>query len=198
MHSETTVFVVDDDEAVRQSLSMLVETVGLNVETYSGGQEFLNEYDPEKAGCLVLDVRMPGISGLELQAKLAEQRCSPPVIIITGHGDVPMAVKAIKAGAIGFIEKPFRDQELLDKIQEAIDIDARQRCELARRAKTEDKLKRLTPRERQVMEHLIVGKPNKKIAAELQISQKTVDFHRTNIFEKMGVNSTVELVRMIQ
>ena len=196
--SEPIVFIVDDDKAVQQSLSMLVETVGLNAQTYSRAEDFLDAYDPAQAGCLLLDVRMPGMSGLELQSKLAAEGINIPIIIVTGHSDVPMAVEAVKAGAIDFIEKPFRDQVLLDDIQKALEQDALDRREQTERADIEAKKALLTPREREVMELLVVGKSNKVIAYELGISQKTVDFHRAHIIEKMQVGSVVELVRLTQ
>ena len=196
--SEPTIFVVDDDEVVRQSLSLLIETVGLKVQTYGNAQDFLDDYEPEQPGCLILDVRMPGMSGLELQSKLIAEGINIPVIIISGHGDVPMAVQAIKAGAVDFIEKPFRDQVLLDNIQRAVELDAQARCEQSGRYDVEAKLALLTPREQGVMDLLITGKSNKTVAYELGISQKTVDFHRVHILEKMGVDSVVELVRLVQ
>lgn len=196
--SEPTVFIVDDDEAVQQSLNMLVETVGLNAQTYGRAEDFLNAYDPAQAGCLLLDIRMPGMSGLELQSKLAAEGINILIIIITGHGDVPMAVEAVKAGAVDFIEKPFRDQTLLDNIQKAIELDANIRRQQSNQADIEAKISLLTPRERQIMDLLLVGKSNKIIAYELGISQKTVDFHRLHILDKMGVDSVVELVRLTQ
>jgi len=195
--SEPIIFIVDDDEAVQQSLSMLVETVGLNAQSYGRAEDFLDAYDPAQAGCLLLDVRMPGMSGLKLQSKLAAEGINIP-IIITGHGDVPLAVQAIKAGAIDFIEKPFRDQVLLDNIQKAIELDVQTRREQAEQADVEAKIALLTPREREVMDLLVLGKFNKVIAYELGISQKTVDFHRAHILEKMGVGSVVELLRLTQ
>jgi len=196
--SEPIVFVVDDDEAVCHSLRMLIETVGLEVQTYHSAQNFLDAYDPAQMGCLVLDVRMPGMSGPELQSKLTAQGINIPVIIITGYGDVPMAVQAIKAGAIDFIEKPFRDQVLLDNIQKAIELDAQNRHKQSERTDVETKIAILTPREREVMDLLVLGKSNKVIAYELGISQKTVGFHQAHILRKMGVGSVVELVRLMQ
>ncbi len=196
MSTEPTVFVVDDDESVRESLTMLVETIDLKTKSFASAQEFLQGYEPNEAGCLILDVRMPGMSGLELQAQLTANDCKLPVILVTGHGDVPMAVNAMKSGAVSFIEKPFRDQELIDTIQEAIEKDAKERVLLNKRAKMKEKIDTLTPRERQVMDCMIEGTLSKEIACELQISQKTVDFHRANIFKKMNVNSTVELLRL--
>jgi two-component system response regulator FixJ len=190
-----TVFVVDDDEAICRSLRLLIEEIGLNVETFHGAQDFLDAYDPTRLGCLVLDVRMSGMSGLDLQSELRRMGVDIPIIIITGHSDVPMAVQAMKAGVIDFIEKPFRDQVMLDSVQRALDYDAQARRERAERTNVETKLSQLTQRERQIMDLLVTGKPNKVIAYELGISQKTVDFHRAHIFEKMRVDSVVELVR---
>lgn len=190
------VFVVDDDEAICQSLRLLIEDIGLAVRTFSGARLFLDHYDPSQPGCLVLDVRMSGMSGIELQARLNELNAEIPTIIITGHGDVPMAVETMKAGAIDFIEKPFRDQVLLDSVQRAIELD---RCIRATRDHArgfQSRIEGLTRRERQVMDLLILGKSNKVIAYELGISSKTVDFHRTNILDKAQVASVVELVRL--
>ncbi|HNY80642.1 MAG: response regulator transcription factor [Sedimentisphaerales bacterium] len=192
-----TVFVVDDDEAIRQSLCLLIEDIGLNVKTFGGAREFLAHYDPSQPGCLVLDVRMSGMSGLELQARLRELNMEIPTVIITGHGDVPMAVEAMKAGAMDFIEKPFRDQVLLDSIQRAVELDRRIRAARRQSEGFQSRVEHLTRRERQVMDLLVIGKSNKTIAYELGISQKTVDFHRTNVLSKTGVASVVELVRWV-
>ena len=195
---EPVVFVVDDEEAVCSSIRVLLETIGLNVRTYNNAQDFLSAYDPAQPGCLVLDVRMPGMSGLELQSKFVEEQIGIPVIIITGHGDVPIAVKAIKMGALDFLEKPFREQSLLDNIQRALNVDASNRRKGAECKEIDSMLTRLTPRERQIMDLLVAGKINKLIAHELGISQKTVDFHRANILEKMEVGSVVELLQLLQ
>ncbi|MHC4758401.1 MAG: response regulator transcription factor [Planctomycetota bacterium] len=194
---QPTVFIVDDEKAMRESLRTLMETVGLNAQTYSSADEFLKDYDEKIHGCLVVDVRLPGMSGLELQAKLVQEKIELPVIIITGHGDVPMAVQAMKLGALNFIEKPFRDQVLLDNIQKAIDLDEKIRNEQNKYVQSKRKLEQLTPREKEIMNFLVTGKPNKAIAFELGISQKTVDFHRANILKKMNVDSVVELVRLL-
>ena len=196
--SEPTVFVVDDDEDVRESLSLLIEMVGLKVQMYGSAQHFLADYDPAQAGCLVLDVRMPGMSGLELQSKLAAEGVGLPIIIITGYGDVPMAVDALRMGAVNFIEKPFRDQVLLDSVQKAIEIDVQSRLEQCEQADIETKLSLLTPREQQILDLLVTGKSSKMIAYELGISQKTVSFHRAHILEKVGVDSVLELARLSQ
>lgn len=192
------VFIVDDDEAICESLRLLIGDIGLEVRTFQSARQFLSDYNPSQPGCLVLDVRMSGMSGLELQAKLHEQAIEIPTIIITGHGDVPMAVEALKAGALDFIEKPFRDQVLLDSIQKAVDLDARTRRLHKERQDVQSRVQLLTRREREIMRHLIAGKTNKSIAYELGISPKTVDFHRANILAKTAVNSVVELVRLTQ
>jgi len=189
---------VDDDEAVCRSLSLLIETVGLKVQTYGSAQDFLDAYDPAQSGCLVLDVRMPGMSGLELQSKLIAESLNIPVIIITGHSDVLLAVQAIKVGAVDLIEKPFRDQDLLDNVQKAIEIDAEVRRRQTKRADIETKMALLTPRELEIIELLVIGKSSKIIGYELGISQKTVDYHRVHILEKMGVDSVVELALLAQ
>ena len=195
-HTEPIVFVVDDDEAICRSLGLLIEDIGLKARAFTGAQHFLSAYDPAQPGCLVLDVRMSGMSGLELQSRLNELGIRIPTIIMTGHGDVPMAVEAMKAGALDFVEKPFRDQVMLDSIQKAVVLDRRSREAEKRRAVFRSKLDTLTQRERQIMNMLILGKTNKVIAYELEISQKTVDFHRCNILGKLGVNSVVDLVRL--
>lgn len=191
-----TVFVVDDDAAVRDSLSWLIKSVGLNVETFGSAQEFLNACTPSRAGCLVLDVRMPGMSGLDLQEKLAGQRIFLPVIIITGHGDVPMAVRTVKSGAFDFIEKPFNDQVLLDRIQQALEKDAEQRIHQAEHDEISRRINKLTPREKEVMDMVVGGNPNKIIASELGISCRTVEIHRGRVMEKMQANSLSDLMRI--
>jgi two-component system, LuxR family, response regulator FixJ len=194
---EPTVFIVDDDQAMRKSLHWLIESVGLSVETYPSAHRFLESYRPGRPGCLVLDMRMPGISGLELQEKLAQQQINLPVIIITGHGDVPMAVRAMKAGAVDFIEKPFNDQLLLDRIQHALEQDAEHRSTQAQREEVAARLTMLTPREREVMEMVVAGKPNKVVAAQLGVSAKTVEAHRARVMEKMQAKSLADLIRMV-
>lgn len=190
------VFIVDDDEAICQSLRLLIDDIGLEVRTFNSARQFLAEHDPSQPSCLVLDVRMSGMSGLELQSRLRELGIEIPTIIITGHGDVPMAVEAMKAGALDFIEKPFRDQVLLDSIHRAIDLDRSTRRRRRERQAVQSRIRLLTQREHEVMGRLIAGKTNKSIAYELGISPKTVDFHRANILSKTGVNSVVELVRL--
>jgi len=191
-----TVFVVDDDEAVRCAVSLLIRSVGFEVETYASAQEFIDAYDERRPGCLVLDLRMPGMGGLELQEKLSREGSGIPVIIITGHGDVPMAVRAIKRGAVDFLEKPFDDRMLIDRVHQAIDMDARRRERDASRVGVAAQLARLTPREQEVMHFLVEGKGNKEVAFALGLSRKTVDIHRAHIMMKLGADSIVDLVRM--
>ena len=193
----STVFIVDDDQEVRQALALLMESVGLQVATFASGNDFLQQFDPGQPGCLVLDVRMPGMSGLELQARLAAEIIHPPVIIITGHGDVPMAVRAVQAGALDFIEKPFNDQALLDSVHRALDLDARQRGRASKLAEIRARLETLTPREQEVMKMVVAGKRNKVIAFELSVSQSTVEAHRARVMEKMQAASLSDLMRMV-
>lgn len=193
---EPTVFIVDDDPAMRKSLRWLTESVGLKVETFGAAEEFKAAYEPSRPGCLVLDIRMPGISGLELQTQLSEQDIDIPIIIVTGHGEVQSAVRAMKTGAVGFIEKPFSDQDLLDAIHQALERDAQQRAAADDRREVEQRYGTLTPRERQVLELVVAGRANKQIAAELKISQKTVEVHRAHVMGKLRAQSVAELVRM--
>ena len=194
---EPTVFVIDDDEAVRTVIGQLVETVGLRAETFSHAGEFLDSFDPARPGCLVLDVRMPGMSGLTLQSKLRKEHIPIPVVFMSGHGDVPMAVEAMRGGAVDFIEKPFRNQLMLDRINEAFARDARAREQRNAQDAVKSRLGLLTPREREVLNCVRAGKHNKAIATELGLSQKTVEAHRANIMKKVKVGSVVELVAMI-
>ena len=193
---ESTVFVVDDDDAVRNSMRWLVESVGLPVETYASAREFLETHDPNRPGCLVLDVRMPGMSGLDLQEKLHENGIVIPIIVVTGHGDVPTAVRAIKAGAVEFIEKPVNDQLLLDTIQRCIEKDTEYRRESATRSVIEMRYMSLTPREREVMAQVVAGEPNKVIARNLDLSAKTIEAHRAAVMRKMEADSLASLVHM--
>lgn len=196
MTSEPIVFVVDDDSSLRKSLEWLIKSVGLSVETHASAQSFLDRYDPARPGCLVLDLRMPGMSGLELQTKLTEQDIDIPVIMITGHGEVPTAVRAMKSGALDFIEKPFSDQALLDRIQQAIEQDARTRKQHRFRRDALRQIEVLTPREREVMDLVVGGLPNKKIASELSVSEKTVEVHRAHVMKKLSAPSLADLVRL--
>jgi FixJ family two-component response regulator len=191
---EQTVFIVDDDAAVRDSIQELVESVGLRAESHSSGQAFLASYQPQRSGCLVLDVRMAGMSGLVLQEKLNELGARIPVIIITGHGDVPMAVRALKAGAVDFVQKPYRDQLLLDSINNALTVDTIARRSLDESQNHDRQLATLTKREQEVLDKLLAGKVSKQIAGELGISTRTVEAHRQNLLRKLGVRSVKELL----
>ena len=192
-----TVFIVDDDEAVRSSLRLLIKSVGLIPSALGSARELLEKYDPAQPGCLVLDVRMPEMSGLELQEQLNRQGAVIPVIFITGHGDVPMAVEAMQAGAFDFLQKPFRDQDLIDRIQRALEKDRVNRTVLNERSLIRERLESLTPREREVLDMVSSGKPNKIMAADLGVSQRTVEIHRSRVMEKMGASSLAQLVRMV-
>jgi two-component system response regulator FixJ len=194
--AESTVFVVDDDADLRESLGWLFESAGLRFKSYSTAKDFLTEYQSDEPGCLLLDVRMPGLSGLDLQEELRRRGVPPPIIIMTGHAEVPMAVRALKGGAIDFIQKPFSDQALLERIRQAVDLDRRTREVRMECTKFAALLSFLTPREREVMDLVITGKPNKIIAADLGISPKTVEIHRGRVMEKMQVESVAELVRL--
>ncbi len=196
MSKQATVFVVDDDQAMRNSLKWLIESVGLTVRTYASANDFIKDYYPGRAGCLLLDVRMPGMSGLELQEQFLEQQIKIPIIIITGHGDVPMAVRAMKAGAVDFIEKPFNDELLLESIRNALIRDVDQRTAQTARADIATRLAHLTPREHEVMEMVTSGRANKDIAKTLGVSSKTVEAHRARVMEKMQASSLAELVKM--
>lgn len=196
MRSEPTVFVVDDEPAMREFLRWLVESVGLPVETFATAREFLDACDPERPGCLVLDARMPGMSGFDLQEELAARKISLPIIIITAYAEVPMAVRALKTGAFDFIEKPFGHQVLLDRIQEAMAADQTTRRTQMQQAAVRSCLARLTPRQRQVLDHMIAGKPSKIIAAELGLSPKTVDVHRARVMRTMQAASLADLLRL--
>lgn len=191
------VYVVDDDEAVRGSLRMLLKSVGLGTETYASGNEFLERYDPNRVSCLVADIRMPGLSGLELQDELNSRQAEIPIIFITGHGDVPMAVRAMQSGAADFIQKPFRDQDLLDRIHKALHADRERRNEDENITRARKRLQTLTPRETEVMEKVVQGHANKVIALDLGVSQRTVELHRARVMHKMGVRSLAELVRLV-
>ncbi|MGA2709439.1 MAG: response regulator transcription factor [Steroidobacteraceae bacterium] len=190
------VYVIDDDDGMRRALTLLLSTVGYATEAYSKPSDFLAHFKPDEPGCLVLDIRMPGMSGLELQEQLNRTGCMLPIIFITGHGDVPMAVQAMKAGAFEFIQKPFRDQDLLDQINHALQHDAENRQGVARRAEVLRRLESLTPRERQVMDLVVDGGANKVIAIDLGLSERTVEIHRAKVMEKMGARSVAHLVKL--
>jgi two-component system response regulator FixJ len=190
------VFVVDDDEGVRDSLRFLLKTVGLATKVLGSAAEFLASHDTSQPGCLVLDVRMPAMSGLELQQQLNLRGDMIPVIFITGHGDIPMAVEAMQHGAFDFLQKPFRDQDLIDRLQKALAKDAHNRAELKQRSEILSRFDTLTPREHEVMALMVRGMPNKIMAAELGVSQRTVEIHRARVMEKTAAGSLAHLVRM--
>ena len=192
-----TVYVVEDDEAVRDSLQLMLRSAGLNVVAYSNGNDFLDDWNEAMAGCIVLDIRMPGMDGMALQRHLNERHSLLPIIFVTGHGDVPLAVEAMKSGAVEFVQKPYREEELLDKIQNALEKDAEQRESLNRRQEIVHRIETLTPREREIMDRMIAGQANKVIAIELDISQRTVEIHRSRVMHKMGTHSLAHLVRMV-
>ena len=196
--SETdgVVFVVDDDESMRESLKNLIRSVGLRVEAFASAQEFLRGQRPDVPGCLVLDVRLPGLSGLDLQKRMAEANSEIPIIFITGHGDIPMTVQAMKAGAVEFLTKPFRDQALLDAIQQALERDRHAREQRVQRDALHLRYRALTPRERDVLARVVTGLLNKQIAGELGTSEAAVKVHRQHVMAKMGAGSLAELVRM--
>jgi FixJ family two-component response regulator len=192
-----TVFIVDDEEPVADSIAMLLRTVGLATKIYRDARVFLEEYHADQPGCLLLDVRMPKMSGLELQQALIARNVSLPIVFITGHGDVPMAVEAMRAGALDFIQKPFNDDELIRRVQKALEEDARERELLQRREELERRWAGLTPREREIALLIADGQANKRVAADLEISARTVELHRARILQKMGVRSLAQLVRMM-
>jgi two-component system, LuxR family, response regulator FixJ len=192
-----TVMVVDDDAGIRNAMRTLLKSVGLNSTLFASAQEFLNFYQPSQSGCLVLDIRMPGMSGLELQQQLNMRGAVIPVIFMSGHADIPMAVEAMQHGAFDFLQKPFRDQDLLDRIQRAIVKDRELRKSLGEHERIRTHLDSLTPREREVLDLMTHGKQNKVIAQELNVSPRTIEIHRARVMEKMNAHSAAELVRMM-
>ena len=194
---QQTVYVVEDDEAVRDSLELLLKSDGKPVKTYESATAFLKDYSDKMAGCIVLDIRMPGMDGMELQKKLNEKHSILPIIFVTGHGDVPMAVDAMKEGAVDFIQKPYREEALLEKIEAALKQDLEQRKSLDEKQEIIRRIKSLTPREHEIMDRMIAGQANKVIAIELEISQRTVEIHRSRVMHKMGTHSLAPLVRMV-
>lgn len=194
---QQTVYVVEDDEAVRDSLELLLKSDDKSVRTYESATAFLKDYSDKMAGCIVLDIRMPGMDGIELQKKLNEKHSILPIIFVTGHGDVPMAVDAMKEGAVDFIQKPYREEALLEKIEAALKQDQEQRKSLDEKQEIIRRIKSLTPREHEIMGRMIAGQANKVIAIELEISQRTVEIHRSRVMHKMGTHSLAHLVRMV-
>ncbi|PAK93932.1 MULTISPECIES: response regulator [Stenotrophomonas] len=193
--SPPLVVVVDDDAAVRDALDSLLRSVGLQTRVLGAPSELLQAVLPDVPGCIVLDVRLPGISGLDLQGQLAAQGIHLPIVFMTGHGDIPMTVRAMKAGAVDFLAKPFRDQDMLDAVSAAIERDTRRRQDMAARGSLETRYATLTPREREVMAHVVAGLMNKQVAGVLHLSEITVKIHRGNVMRKMGVRSLADLVR---
>jgi len=195
--AEPIVFIVDDDDAVRESLNWLISSIDLKVEAYASAGDFLGQCRPNQSGCLITDVRMPELSGLELQDELNRRGCDLPVIVITGHGDVQTAVRAMKAGAFDFVEKPFNDQLLLDLVNRAVATSMESTREQTQQAEVQSRVDTLTPREKEVLEHISSGESNKGIAHLLGISEKTVEAHRAKVMGKMRVKSLAELVKMV-
>ncbi len=195
---EPTVYVVDDDEAVRDSIKELVESVDLKAETFSSAQSFLESYTPDQSGCLVLDVRMAKMSGLALQARLREVGATLPIIFVSGHGDINMAVGVMKAGAVDFIQKPYHEQSLLESIHSALKLDVQNRDKSQNKDTWEQYVAVLTPREREVMELLLQGHANKAIADRLSVSPRTVEVHRRHVLEKYKVKSVMQLMHILQ
>jgi len=196
--TQSIVFVIDDDAAIRKALASLIRSVGLQVELFASAQEFLQAKRPKLPSCLILDIRLPGVSGLDFQRKLAEDNNPIPIIFITGHGDIPMSVRAMKAGAVEFLPKPFRDQDLLDAIHLGLERDRKRRQQEAELAVLRERFEWLTPRERQVLPLVVSGLPNKQIAAEIGTSETTAKVHRGQLMRKMGAESLPELVRMAE
>ena len=190
------VYIVDDDDGVRRAMSALMESVGYAHAAYASANDFLKHYNTSQPGCLVLDIRMPSMSGLELQQELNKRGYHIPLIFVTGHGDVPMAVEAMKKGAFDFVQKPFRDQDLLDKVNHALQLDNAQRQETADKDQVLQRFNSLTQREKEVMALIVEGKANKVVAQDLNLSERTVEIHRARVMEKMQVRSVAQLVKL--
>lgn len=192
-----TVYIVDDDETVLDATGLLVRSMGFEVKSFRSAIEFLDAYSPDLRGCLALDVRMPEMSGIELQRELINRKFAMPIIFITGHGDVPMAVEAMKLGAIDFLEKPYNDQQLLDNINKALELDNQNFAKREEKAIIEHSLKKLTPREHEVMTRVVAGESNKVIAIELGLSERTIEIHRSRVMSKMDCKSVAALVSLV-
>ena len=197
MNDSQTIFVVEDDDEVREAIELFLESRDFRVEGYPSAQAYLDSFDPERTGCLLLDVRMPGMGGLDLQNRLIAEASHPPIIIITGHGDIPMAVRALNAGAVDFIEKPFNDKQLLESISKALEIDTAQRDKVKQLKRIRQQLETLTRREREILDMIIEGKRNKVIAYDLGIALSTVESHRAHLMEKMKADNLSDLMRMM-
>jgi FixJ family two-component response regulator len=195
--NEPCVMIIDDDESVREALQFLMKSVSMTAKTYSSAMEFIDEFNPQQRGCIVSDIRMPGMSGLAMQEELNGRRACQPIIFITGHGDIAMAVDAIKNGAADFLTKPFRDQDLLDAVNKALAVNESKLNELDSQEEVMQRLKTLTARERQVLELVVIGKANKVIADQLKLSPRTVEVHRSHMMEKMQVRTVAELVKLV-
>lgn len=195
--NEPCVMIIDDDESVREALEFLMKSVSMTAKTYSSAMEFIDEFNPQQRGCIVSDIRMPGMSGLAMQEELNRRRAWQPIIFITGHGDIAMAVDAIKNGAADFLTKPFRDQDLLDAVNKALAVNESKLNELDSQEEVMQRLKTLTARERQVLELVVIGKANKVIADQLKLSPRTVEVHRSHMMEKMQVRTVAELVKLV-
>lgn len=194
--TDPVVYLVDDDRAIRDSTIIMLTTAGYTVKAFASAEEFLQEWVPEEVACLILDVRMPGLSGLGLQDRLNEAEASVPIIFVSGHGDVPVSVRAIKGGALDFLEKPFSRDKLLQRVAEALEQASQDKAREASRSKLLERFRTLTPREKEVLEHVVAGRQNKEIARLLEISYRTVELHRTRMMEKMAARSLPELVAM--
>lgn len=195
--TQPQVYLVEDDEAVRDSLALLLNAENYLVRTYESAEAFLKENVKALRGCIVLDIRMPGMTGMELHKKLLAIGCALPVIFVTGHGDVAMAVEAMKLGAVDFVQKPYREEELLSKIETAMTMDAEQQAALREKEELQRRIDSLTPREAEIMDMMVAGHANKVIAIDLDISQRTVEIHRSRVMQKMGTHSLAQLVQMV-
>lgn len=195
--NDATVYVVDDDEAIRHSLELLIGAIGLNVRVFSDAASFLDAFDPALRGCIVADLSMPGMNGLEMQERLNDLNCRMPIVFLSGHGDVPAAVRALQRGAVDFLEKPFDPRLLLETIEQAVEMDSKRRAAAEKKAEIDSRINSLTPREREIVTLVADGKSSKVIALDLGISERTVELHRSHIMKKLSARSVADLVRMI-